>query len=63
MCNFFITLHSVGLSSDVKFSVTLQGFPVLHLFVSTSHIVSTRAHSNIRLAKTKNLKLPSHDSI
>jgi len=60
---FVITVYSVGLSSDVKFPVTLRGFPVFHLCVSTSQIVSTRAHSNIRLAKTKNLKLPSHDFI
>ena len=36
--NFFITLYSLGLSSDVKFSVILQGFPVFHLCVSTSQI-------------------------
>jgi hypothetical protein len=64
MCDFFfITVYSVGLSPDVKFSVTLQGFPVFHLCVSTSQRVSTRAHSNIKLAKTKNLKLPPHDFI
>lgn len=36
--NFFITLYSLGLYSDVKFSVILQGFPVFHLCVSTSQI-------------------------
>jgi len=43
----------VGLSPDVKYSVTLQGFPVFHLCVSTSQIVTQGPIVTLNLQKPK----------
>ena len=62
--NFVITLYSLGLSSDVKFSVILQGFPVFHLCVSTSQIAQgpiVKVDSQKQKISSYHLKILSGD--